>query len=325
MKYSLALPIIGIGFALHYASAIGVDEQPHQQQYPQPQQHHASSSSLRRSGSGRRASRARANDGVTCGVTKDGKTGKIRSRDLEEFPQWREEVGYWIGDLSFYEADGTPYERSSWNYPYDNYRGFITGNIAGGSYRQRNVFLYPPQTAEACANLNSTTGDGICGVNGNTRLFEADQSTNGSSCDGTIEGTFPAGFGTEFDTKTTLVGEDNALLYQVFYQGNLFQSQLTTLSGNGRRTRSAHGFNSFDPTNGKSIPTYCSFYRERRVDRDEFYATLNETRIEYGILDADFCTRNNLGVLLDGVVGGFDACTDHLDESLGLGDFGVFD
>lgn len=321
MKYCLALPIIGIGFASHHASAIGVDEHPHQQQYPQPQQHHASSSSLRRSGSGRRTSRARNENDDTCGVTKDGKAGKIPSRDLEEFPQWREEVGYWIGDLSFYQADGTPNESSSWNYPYDNYRGFITGNIAGGSYRQRNVFFYPPQTAEACAILNSTVGNGTCGVNGNTKNFEADQSTNGLSCDGTIEGTFA----TVFDTKTTLVGEDNALLYQVFYQGTLFQSQLTTLSGNGRRTRSAHGFNSFDQSNGKSIPTYCSFYRERKVDRDEFYATLNATRIEYGILDADACSRNGQGVPLDGVVGGFDACKDHLDESLELGDFGVFD
>lgn len=83
-------------------------------------------------------------------------------------------------------------------------------------------------------------GDGVCGVNGNTKRFEADQSTagvpGGFSCDGTIEGLF-AGF---FDTKTTLVGKDNAVLYQVNFPqglgGGLFQNQVTTLSGNGRRT-----------------------------------------------------------------------------------------
>ena len=53
------------------------------------------------------------------------------SRDLDSFPQWREEVGYWLGDLSFYGPDGGPYKTASWNYPYDNYKGFITGNIAG--------------------------------------------------------------------------------------------------------------------------------------------------------------------------------------------------
>lgn len=51
--------------------------------------------------------------------------------NLEKFPQWREEVGYWIGELSFYGAGGTSFESANWNYPYDNYRGFITGEISG--------------------------------------------------------------------------------------------------------------------------------------------------------------------------------------------------
>jgi len=45
---------------------------------------------------------------------------------LDHFPQWRDEVGYWIGEYSYYGADGTPNESDAWNYRYDNYRGFIT-------------------------------------------------------------------------------------------------------------------------------------------------------------------------------------------------------
>lgn len=52
-------------------------------------------------------------------------------KDLDNFPQWREEVGYWIGEYSFYGGDGEPYTSSSWNYPYGQYKGFITGNISG--------------------------------------------------------------------------------------------------------------------------------------------------------------------------------------------------
>lgn len=239
------------------------------------------------------------------------------SRDLDSFPQWREEVGYWLGDLSFYGPDGEPYKVASWNYPYDNYKGFITGNIAGGSYRQRNVFLYPPQTQIVCETNDSVAGNGTCGTNGNSKNFEADQSIRSDIpvCDGTIEGDGALNGG--LDSKTTLVGDDNAVLYQVYFQGALYQSQLTTLSGNGRRTRSAHGYDPFGPT--PEIPTSTSYYRERRVEKEEFYETLKSTLDAYGILSEDTCTRDGMGLLLnDGTVGGFDACEAHLEESFAL-------
>ena len=195
-------------------------------------------------------------------------------KDLDNFPQWREEVGYWLGEYSLYGKDGKPYTSSKWNYPYDQYKGFITGNISGyvpffsimndnlylsigiliachiinifissshsGSYRQRNIFVYPPQAAAVCSTDNSVVGDGTCGENGNTKLFEADQS--GSSCDGSIEGPFNS-TGITTNTSTTLVGADNAVLYQAYLPdsmgGGLIQSQLTTLSGENRRTRTA--------------------------------------------------------------------------------------
>lgn len=233
---------------------------------------------------------------------------------LSAYPQWQEEVGYWIGDLSFYQADGTPNESSRWPYRYDNYKGFITGNISDQSYRQRNVFLYPPQTRERCGETgDSVSGDGVCGVNGNSKTFEADQSDTVGACDGSLSGPFPfpgvpGGF---VDTKTTLVGSDNALLYQVSSQGMLIQSQLTTLSGNDRRTRTAQSFNPFNPSS-PSVPTNASFYRERKVTKEEFYQELTKWLEEYNILDSDMCADPSTNE------SGYDVCVAHLEESFDL-------
>ena len=207
----------------------------------------------------------------------------------------------------------------------------FSGNTNGTAYRQRNIFLYPPQTVDRCVETNNTVvGDGLCGENGNSKRFEADQS--GDTCDGSIAGPYgepPQ----QVDTVTTLVGKDNAVLYQIFlpeyppdspfsiYSGRLYQSQLTTLSGSGRRTRTAQLFDAFNPDPElASIPTYSSFYRERRVSKEEFYEALEATLEEYNISEEDTCTRAGFfGNLVPGIEGGIDACRDHLEESFALG------
>lgn len=67
---------------------------------------------------------------------KKGKKGKKTPCDpadvnLADYAQWREEKGYWIGEYTFLGADGNTFISGSWNYPYDHYKGFITGNIKG--------------------------------------------------------------------------------------------------------------------------------------------------------------------------------------------------
>ena len=253
-------------------------------------------------------------------ASKSSKSVKPNSKSakcppLSDYPQWRDEVGYWIGDLSYYQADGTPNESSSWPYRYDNYKGFITGNISGQSYRQRNVFLYPPQTQEKCDETGDfVVGEGVCGVNGNSKVFEADQTDTVGACDGSISGPF-AGI---FETQTTLVGVDNALLYQVFdSEGRLFQSQLTTMSGNDRRTRTAQGFANFV---SPSVPSNASFYRERRVAKEEFYEELTKWFDEYDILDSDKCVNALLDDSVDDSVddSGYDVCVAFLEQSFDL-------
>ena len=72
--------------------------------------------------------------------------------NLTDYPQWADEDGYWLGEYTFMDGNGDPlYDPDYWNYPYDHYKGFIAGSVDGGSYSQRNVFLYPPQTVERCA------------------------------------------------------------------------------------------------------------------------------------------------------------------------------
>lgn len=247
---------------------------------------------------------------------------ECETRDLAEFPQWEAEEGYWIGEYSFYGSDGAPFNSSAWNYRYDAYKGFITGNVEGSSYRQRNVFLYPPQYAEECEVRDDVVGNGTCGVNGNTRLFFADQTAINGTCDGSISGDF-AGI---FDTTTDLIGRDNAVLYQVFFKdsipgvgGKLFQSQLTTLTemddGRQLRTRSAQGF----ATTGE--PQSVSFYRERKASEEDFYEELQATIEEYGILESDTCAWMDDfdgSIVSSGGEPGFDRCVEHLEESFKL-------
>jgi len=240
---------------------------------------------------------------------------------LADYKQWQEEEGYWIGDYSFYKSDGTPFISTNWNYRYDSYKGFITGNVKGNAYRQRNVFLYPPQFADVCAERGDQVwGEGRCGKNGNSKIFAADQKATTCSTNPEKGGDISGPFQGVFDTTTELVGAGNALLYQVYLMGKLFQSQLTTLTsdadGTVRRTRSAQGF-------GGGLPIYQSFYRERKVNKEEFYATMNSTLAEYGILKSDTCSwidnpARNPPLIDTGLQPGITGCETHLEESFDL-------
>ena len=51
--------------------------------------------------------------------------------NLADYPQWKNEIGYFIGEYSLYGSDGNAYVSDSWDYRYDHYKGFITGNVNG--------------------------------------------------------------------------------------------------------------------------------------------------------------------------------------------------
>jgi len=217
--------------------------------------------------------------------------------DLADFEAWRREEGYWIGEYTFLGADGAPFVSGRWPYRYDDYRGFIHLEVDGPNIRQRNVFLYPAQQEEDCTGEvdemgvpTDVVGDGECGVNGNEKIFSADQQA--VDCDGNLAGPFTQGPFT-LATETRLLGDDS-VLYQVrlFDQGPLLQNQLTSLPGNGTRIRTAQGINPFAEEEDPSW-TYASFYRERKVSRDEFYSALAATRADYSILEDDYCGYDN--------------------------------
>ncbi|WP_258179374.1 hypothetical protein [Photobacterium phosphoreum] len=202
---------------------------------------------------------------------------------LLDFTPWQRENGYWVGEYTLLGADGTPQVSSRWPYRYDNYKGFIHLEVIGNAIKQRNVFLYPPKLAELCDATTEALGNGQCGINGNEKIFSADQKA--TDCSGNISGPFES-FGMTLDTNTTLIGDDT-VLYQVrMPDGSIMQNQLTTLPPNDSRVRTAQGFFS-----GSS--TYASYYRERKVTQEEFFQLLAAARIEYNILETDHCGYDN--------------------------------
>ena len=186
---------------------------------------------------------------------------------MADYEVWKREEGYWYGEYTFLGAEGDPYVSSSWNYPYDHYYGFIHIELDGNALKQRNVFIYPPQDPEKCSGTDdSTEGDGVCGINGNEKVFGADQEA--SDCEGNLAGPYTQG-GFTLDTTTTVrsprqsncaegdhahltpspraqVLGDDTVIYSVKIPdsmgGGINQNQLTTLPGNGVRVRTAQGF-----------------------------------------------------------------------------------
>ena len=143
---------------------------------------------------------------------------------------------------------------------------------------------------------------------------------------GDIEGPFIQASNT-LPTKTQLVGQDNAILYQVFIPGalvgasenRLLQSQLTTITespdGQVYRTRTAQGFDTFVDV---GVPTYASFYRERKVNETEFYNALESAIEQYAINPDDLCKWDSRGNAIANATGSFDTCKGHLEQSFDL-------
>ena len=51
---------------------------------------------------------------------------------------------------------------------------FDGAGLNGNALKQRNLFVYPPQSADTCDANNATLGEGMCGSNGNEKIFAAD-------------------------------------------------------------------------------------------------------------------------------------------------------
>lgn len=213
---------------------------------------------------------------------KDETTCDVNRLNLLDFPAWQREAGWWIGEYTLLNANGDPSTSQSWPYRYDHYKGFIHLEVIGNRIKQRNVFLYPAKAPQDCTSSDDVKGEGVCGVNGNEKIFLADQSA--SDCEGGLAGPYQQGPFT-LDTKTTLFG-DNTVLYQVYLpDGTLMQNQLTSLPTDTTRVRTAQGF-------FNNQPTYASYYRETKVSEAQFFEALEQARALYHILPQDACAWN---------------------------------
>ena len=78
------------------------------------------------SGKGKKSKSKDSKSGKKSGGKKESKSSDKKYEKtndpipLDSFPQWRGEVGYWVGEYTFYQGDGTPNESRNWNYPYDS-------------------------------------------------------------------------------------------------------------------------------------------------------------------------------------------------------------
>lgn len=228
---------------------------------------------------------AKTDDHPPTGITLQ-RACNLDEVNLLDFEVWRRELGYWVGEYTFLGADGNPNQSSSWPYTYQPYQGFISLQIEGNRLRQRNVFTYPPQHPDRCTGEEGDVkGNGTCGVHGNEKIFSADQTA--ADCEGNLAGPFVTPFGTA-NTFTTII-EPDTVIYRVEFgdppfDGNLLQNQMTTLPNEQTRIRSAKGFNVATQSS-----SYLSYYRERKVSREEFEAALEQARIDYNILPEDEC------------------------------------
>ena len=198
--------------------------------------------------------------------------------------------------------------------------------------------MYPPQTDEVCSDDESVVGTGTCGVHGNTKVFEADQTATTCSMNPELKGDIEGAYGSMAYTYTELIGRDNALLYQVWLRkevlnlpsDRLLQSQLTTITevidpitGESiiHRTRTAQGFNAFTSVGAVGSTSYASYYREKQVSENEFWTQFNTTLAEYNIQESDTCgwkTSDTGSTLPTDLTPGFDSCKMHLEESFEL-------
>ena len=257
---------------------------------------------------------------------------------------WGWEHGYWVGDMSFYGASKEAHESAAWpcercdlrtisasassspipastsapspltsphhhrrTDKYDHYRGFLRLCVRGAEFVQRNIFVYPPQSAAFCeahgyhnATTGSTTaklapGGGVCGVHGNEKLWEAGPLF-ASDCKGGIEGPYETPYGTYF-TNVSVVGPE-VVMYNVWAPTRgevrpdensiLIQNQVTSFGRDGAtRFRTAQGL----------FPTESlSYYTETKNERAAFFAALAQARSDFGVRDEDQCKFDGNGL-----------------------------
>jgi hypothetical protein len=115
-----------------------------------------------------------------------------------------------------------------------------------------------------------------------------------------------------YTTKTTLVGDGTAVLYQVLDgDKKLHINQLTSVTvseedGMRRRIRSAQALTP------QGHPMAMSYYRERGVGEEEFFTVLAATLIEYNILPSDTCAWMDYGPKPTNYPRGIYGCVEHL-------------
>lgn len=231
----------------------------------------------------------------------------LRLSELSVIPSL---VGFWVGNVSMLNAaERTFFEwpSSQWNYSPRDYRLFIHAWISedGRTYEEDGVYLYPPQNEEKCsASGYETQGTGVCGVNGNEKIYTNNPMVL-SSCQGTLSHNFVRGNMT-VTVELEIVDDTTAVETASIAPMSMTTKATTRVSST---EKAALIFKTGD--SDIAGDPYIAFY-ERFVNlgkgeaaEQQWLTQLAAQRSEYNILASDFCGHDSSGAASE------ESCSDH--------------
>ena len=210
--------------------------------------------------------------------------------NLLDFEFFQNDAGYWCGDATLLNANGTPLESEIFPYPYANYKLFWVNDIQGNDLQTRTLAMYPPLSPERCAALAAAgipnaLGSGVCGENGAGKIYIGDQTA--SDCSGTLQGVFPIG-STPLFSESTLLTQQIQTYRQEFVEGGvLLLDGITTLQDRALVTNGQI----WDPRQPPGLPQlYGSYFdRMRQCSAAEFFAEIVFWSKRYHIPAGETC------------------------------------
>jgi len=210
--------------------------------------------------------------------------------DLLDLENFQNDAGYWCGDATLLNRDGTPVQSEVFPYPYANYKVFWVNEIAGSGLDNRTLASYPPLSQERCddlaaAGIPNALGSGVCGENGAGKIYVSAQEAADRS--GTLEGIFPIGSIPLFSEATLLTDRIQTYRQEYVEGGVLLLDGITTVENDALVTNGQI----WDPRKPAGLDQlYGShFDRVRKCTRAEFLAAILVWSNAYNVPPGEAC------------------------------------
>ena len=210
--------------------------------------------------------------------------------DLLDFEYYQNDAGYWCGDATLLNRDGTPVQSDIFPYPYANYKVFWVNEIEGSELENRTLALYPPLSQERCDELaaegiTNALGSGVCGENGAGKIYVSGQEA--ADCSGTLKGIFPVGSTPLFSEATLLTDRIQTYRQEYVEGGVLLLDGITTVQNDALVTNGQI----WDPREPAGLDQLYGAYfdRMRKCSRAEFLAEIAIWSNAYSVPAGEAC------------------------------------